>query len=294
MALTKKNNSSSSSSSNSTNFPDPYDFVTANPRLTIEFYGYQTPIHFVDLTLCVINANEDVMHEVTAGQGNFPMGPGPYVWTAGGATLFLSPEGEALTWARWTVAPLAIRKFIMLNAYRGTQFILLWRGVGPVGYGQLIAERSQAASLSSSPGTGAVTAVKAIPDPTVREYESIGASVEFYAYREPVSLQALGQCISLASHDIVVHVRRSQAPTRMFATEYTYEVDGVALVLNPERTLTWDMWAFAPVWIHDFVMENELKGTQFILSYVGFGPVAHGELVGTGSGDVPGRGVDAS
>ena len=216
------------------------------------------------------------------------MGPGPYVWSGGDATLFLSPDGEALTWARWSVAPLAIRQIIMSNAYRGTQFVLLWRGIGPVGYGQLIAEKSQAVSLSSSAtGTGAVTALKAIPDPMVRDFESIGASIVFYAYGESVSPQALSQCISLASHDIVVHLRRSEAPTHMSLTEYTYAVDGVALVLNPGRTLTWDMWAFAPIWIHDFVTENEFKGTQFILSYVGFGAVAYGELVSTESGKVP-------
>ena len=217
------------------------------------------------------------------------MDAGPYVWRWEQTTLYLQPE-EALTWVRWLVVPLVIRMVVMQNEYRGTQFVLLWQDVGPVGYGHLIAAGTQATSSSSV----ASLTVRAIPDPTARHFDSIGLTIEYYGYRGSVSSQALRACVKLASKDAVAHLRQSADPMRMSATQYTYSARGVLLALNPRETLTWHMWAFVPVWIQEFVKENELKGTQFNLSYVGYGIVASGRLVGMVSGGLPGPRVDTA
>lgn len=38
-----------------------------------------------------------------------------------------------------------MKRFVKDNGLRGMQFILLWRGLGPVGYGQLVVGRRAAA-----------------------------------------------------------------------------------------------------------------------------------------------------
>ena len=289
-------NSSSSSSSSSINIPDPFDFVTANPQLIVEFYGYQGRINYDDLAICIGHAYDDVVREISNGRGQLPMSAGPYVWSAGKAALYLIPD-EELTWARWSAAPLAIRRVITFNAYRGTQFVLLWRGLGPVGYGQLVAETPVVSSSSSSSSSSALT-VNAIPDPTERYFGSIGLTIKFYGYRGSVSPRAMGTCVRLAFQDILAHVPQSAASMRVLATEYTYSAGGVTLVLVPRETLTWSMWGFVPIWIEEFVVENGLKGTQFVLTYTTFGAVAYGQLIGMSTsmeiGGLPGYGVDAS
>ena len=122
----------------SESFPDPYDYVVHPNGLTIEFYGYRDTVTYTDLYSCMRRANDDVMKEVKAGRTQSPMGEGPFVYDGGQATLYLSPD-EHLTWSKWSLAPGAITKFVLANGLKGTQFILLWRGLGPVGYGHLVA-----------------------------------------------------------------------------------------------------------------------------------------------------------
>lgn len=140
-------NISTSTSQNASirDFPDPYDFIVGDNKLTIEFYGYQGTVNFAAMNTCVGAANRDITSKIMAGKYDEPMGAGPYVWALGDVTLYLRP-GQQLTWGKWSLAPAAMKEFIRNNKLRGTQFILLWHELGPVGYGQLVTT-SQAGSL---------------------------------------------------------------------------------------------------------------------------------------------------
>ena len=244
--------------SNSHGFPDPYDFIVGDDKLTVEFYAYQDTVNSIAMHACMGAANRDMIQKVMADRYDEHMGVGPYVWTSGDVTLYLSP-GEQLTWGKWSLAPAAMGEFIRNNELRGTQFILLWNGLGPVGYGQLV-KTSQARSLQSITGP-----TNAFPDPYDRRIVSIGLTMEFYGYRGSISPTAMRDCISAASSDVMRHVLMSETAMSMQAPSYSYTAGGVNLFLSPTEHLTWHMWAFVPAWIQEFVSENDFKGTQFIL-----------------------------
>lgn len=250
--------------------------VIGNNKLTIEFYGYQAPVDFSDMNNCVSDANSDMLQKIMADQENTPMGTDPYVWSSGDVAFYLSP-GEELTWGKWSLVPVAIARFLMENGLKGTQFILLWHELGPVGYGQLVTT-----SGAQSPGTTATA--NAFPDPYDKEIESIGLTIEFYDYQGWTSSTAIRDCVSAASNDVVRHLLERETPMSVEAPSYTYSADGVSLFLIPDHSLTWHMWAFVPVWIQEFVTQNEFKGTQFILVWEGFGPVGFGQLMSTSTG----------
>ncbi len=263
----------------SNGFPDPYDEVLAGGRLTIEFYGYQGAVEEIDLNTCIRYVDADVTGNVTAGRGDFKMGPGPYVWSAGGVWLYLS-AGEGLTWGRFSMVPGAVRRFVMANGMREMQFVLLWRGLGPVGFGQL----SAMGAVTRLGMVNESSAGNSFTDPFDREFPSVGLTIEFYGYRGVVAPQAMSDCVSAAWNDVVFHLHESARPTAMAAEDYEYSAGGVDLFLRPGERLTWQMWAFVPAWIQEFVTENGFRGTQFILLYEGLGPMGYGQVVGTADG----------
>ena len=132
--------------SNSEVFPDPYDFVVEADVLTIEFFGYGGEVKYVDLDDCMRKVNHEVIEEVKAGRAQSPMDASPYIYVGGQVALFLSP-GKHLTWSRWSLAPTAIKRFVLENGLKETQFILRWHRLGPVGHGQLVATSETRSSM---------------------------------------------------------------------------------------------------------------------------------------------------
>ena len=250
--------------SHSHNYPDPYDFVFG-PQLTIEFYGYQGTVTFADMSACVTAANQDMVRKFLADQGNDPIGPGPYVWSSGNVALHLDPD-EQLTWAQWSMVPAAISGFVYGNELKGTQFIVLWHDLGPIGSGQLAASQPVPATIHS------------FPDPYDKHIADLGLTMEFYGYRGTISAVGMRDCVAVASDDIVRHLLVDEAPMSQEASSYSYSAGGVHLFLSPTEHLTWHMWAFVPIWIQEFVTENDFKETQFILLWEGFGVVGVGQL----------------
>ena len=266
---------------NSTIFPDPYDWVTDANKLTIEFYGYQGFVRYSDLHKCVTNADRDIIQKIAAGQDHNPMGANPYLWSSGSVMLHLSP-GEELTWSMWSLVPVTIQQFVAANELRETQFKLIWRGIGPVGTGQIVA-----ADGTNSSTTTTSTGLKAFPDPYDEDHGQ-SLTIEFYGYQGLISPIPMRDCVEAALRDTIEHFD-SGIFGAMAADSYSYSADGVNLILRPEDTkLTWRMWAFVPTWILKFVTENEYKGTQFILLWRGLGVVGRGQLVSSSStGGVP-------
>ena len=153
-------------------FPDPYDFVVEANVLTIEFFGYRGEVKYVDLDDCMRKVNDEVIEEVKAGRAQSPMGGNPYVYVGGRVALFLRP-GKHLTWSKWSLAPTAIKRFVLENGLKETQFILRWHGLGPVGYGQLVATSETRSSLRATSST----APNAFPDPFDRHLDLLDLTV---------------------------------------------------------------------------------------------------------------------
>ena len=244
--------------------------------LTIEFYGYRDQVKYADLDDCMRRVNDEVMKKVKAGRAQSPMGANPYIYIGGQVTMYLSP-GENLTWSKWSLAPAAIKRFVVKNGLKGTQFILLWRGLGPVGYGQLVATSETRSSMTATSST----APNAFPDPFDRHLDMIDITIEFYGYRGRISPLAMSRCIAAADDDIERHTPVIIEPMTLAAPSYSYSAGTVNLFLTPTKDLTWYMWAMVPTFIQDFVAENGFKGTQFIILEPQFGPVGYGQLIST-------------
>lgn len=259
--------------SDSRDFPDPYDFVVGNNKLIIEFYGYQDPVKYTDMDLCVGDANSDIIQKIMTDQGNTPMGMVPYVWSSGNVALYLSP-GEQLTWEKWSLVPVAIARFIVENGLKGTQYILLWHELGPVGYGQLV-------TTSGAQNLATTATTNAFPDPYDKTFASIGLTIEFYGYQGSISPMAMRDCMSAAMDEVVRNIFQGEVAMDVEARSYSYSADEVTLFLSPTENLTWQKWAFMPLRIQEFVTENEFKGTQFLILWEGFGPVGFGQLTHT-------------
>ena len=251
----------------SNGYPDPYYYVVADV-LTIEFSGYHGKITSSDLYNCIEKAEDDVTHKIITGQTAALMTRIRYFWSAGNVELYLI-AGPQLTWGRWSLAPFGIKRFVLDNQLKGTQFVLLWNGVLPVGYGQLIP-----ASETSTAATNA------FPDPYHKRYSG-GLTIEFHGYRGQIPPMAMEDCLDDASDDVVRHLHEISHPMTVTAPSFTYSRGGVTLSLVPTIHLVWHTWAFIPIFINKFVTENELRGTQFTLSWEGIGPLGHGELVNT-------------
>lgn len=215
-------------------------------------------------------ANRDVRQKFGAGQADTLMGTTPYVWSTDKVELLLCP-GDRLTWEMWSTVPIVSETFICENGYRGTQFILLWHGIGPVGYGQLLARSGGRSS----------TTINAFPDPYDKVIAGTALTIEFYGYRGSIAPTAMRECIGVASSDVVRHLLESDSPMTLEAPSYSWSADGVSLFLTPAESLTWHKWALIPIWIQEFVTENGFKGTQFVLLWEGFGDVGSGQLVNT-------------
>ena len=140
--------------------------------LTIEFYGYRGRVKYADLDNCIRRVNAEVMEEVKAGRAQSSMGASPYVYFGGQVTLYLSP-GEDLTWSKWSLAPAAIKQFVLENVLKGTQFILLWHGLGPVGYGHLVAASETRPLMTAITSTAPI----AFPDPFDRHSEVLDDTI---------------------------------------------------------------------------------------------------------------------
>lgn len=115
----------------------------------MEFYGYRDFVDAPKLQICVRAAGSDIDRRTSAGGGSTPMGTEPYVWSSGDTALYLVPD-KHFTWRRFWWVPGARRRFMGLSDYKGAQFILLWRNIGPVGYGHFV-RTSVARSLDSTP-----------------------------------------------------------------------------------------------------------------------------------------------
>ncbi len=254
--------------SHSLSYPDPYYKHIDRSQLTVEFSDYQDYVRFPNFRACTTAAIDDAIQKISAGQGDNPMGPGPYAWSSDDATLYLSPE-EQLTWAQWSQVPATIGLFMLKNDWKGTQFIILHRRLGAIGSGQLTAHRSSQSSVTMRP----------FPDPYDKHIAHSRWTMEFYGYRGSISAVAMRDCIGLASNDVVRHLLSDEVPMSQEAASYSYSAGGVNLFLSPGERLTWHMWAFVPIWIQEFVTENDFKGTQFVLLWEGIGEVGFGQLV---------------
>lgn len=258
---------------NSHNFRDPYDLVIGHERLTIEFFGYQGIVNYADMHKCVSDANNDILQKMTEHEADTLMGTDPYVWSSGDTALYLNPD-EQLTWSVWSFVPSALEFFITENELKGTQFAILWHELGPIGYGQLVTTREAQYSKTR-------TTINAFPDPYDRTVESIGLTMEFYGYQGSIFPLDMRYCIATASNEIVRHLMEGEASVKLAAPSYSYSMGEINLFLDPGEDLTWAMWAYVPIWVQEFVTENQFKGTQFILMWEGLGPVGSGHLVNT-------------
>ena len=247
--------------------------------LTIEFYGYRGKVKNADLDNCMRKVNDEVKEKVKAGRAQSRMGANPYVYLGGQVALYLSP-GERLTWSRWSLAPGAIKRFVIENGLKGTQFILLWHGLGPVGYGQLIPTSETRSSMTATPST----APGPFPDPFDRHFDVLGLTIEFYGYWGRISTVAMDDCVLAAENDVGRHARVITTPMTLAAPSYSYSAGHVNLFLTPTENMTWYMWAMLPTLIQQFVTENEFKGTQFIVLEPRLGLVGYGQLVNTSTG----------
>ena len=140
--------------------------------LTIKFYDYRDEVKLADLDKCMRRVNDEVREEVKAGQAQSSMGASPYIYLRGQVTLYLSP-GPHLTWSKWSLAPVAIKRFVLENGLKGTQFILLWHGLGPVGYGFLVATSETRSSMTATSST----APNAFPDPIDRQLDLLDLTI---------------------------------------------------------------------------------------------------------------------
>ncbi|KAF6225976.1 hypothetical protein HO173_012643 [Letharia columbiana] len=118
-------------------FPDPYDRNIESIGLTIEFYGYRGSISPFGLSDCISAASNDVVRHLLESEAPMNMEAPSYSYLDSGVNLFLIPN-DSLTWHMWAFVPGWIQEFVTENEFKGTQFVLLWEGFGPVGFGQLV------------------------------------------------------------------------------------------------------------------------------------------------------------
>lgn len=235
---------------------------------------------------CVNEANSEVLQKVFAHQAKTPMGTDLHVWSSGDVSLSLFPD-EKLTWDKWSLVPAAMGRFMMENELKGTQFIILWHELGPIGHGQFVT--SSVSRLLTT-----IAAANRFPDPHDMTIQSIGLTIEFYGYRGSISPIALGDCLSAVTNDVLQHMQEIQETMVMEAPSYSYSVGDVNLFLSPSENLKWSMWAFVPSWIRDFVAANGYMGTQFILLWDGYGHVGTGQLINTSSDTASKPGIGLS
>ena len=149
-----------------------------------------------------------------------------------------------------------------------------------MGFGQLSAMRA----VTKLGMVNESAAGNSFTDPFDREFPSVGLTIEFYGYRGVIAPQAMSDCVSAAWNDVVSHLQESARPTVMAVGWYYYSAGDVDFLFKPGERLTWQMWAFVPAWIQEFVTENGFRGTQFILLFEGLGPMGHGQVVSTAGG----------
>ena len=182
---------------------------------------------------------------------------------------------------------MAIQRFVTSNGFKGTQFILFWHGIGPVGYGQI-----SAAGKTAHSSTTTSKALNALPDPYDRQFDSL--TIEFYGYQGHISATGMSHAVDAATTEFMEHILATAEPMTATAPSYSYSAGGVNLYLHPTEDLTWQMWAFVPIRIQAFVTENEFKETQFVLLWEGLGPVGYGQLVSISTNGPPKLGLDVT
>ena len=119
-------------------FPDPFDCRKGS--LVIEFYGYrkQNTVPSNDMNGCYFQAEAIALDKITHGQGEIPMGLDSQWWSLGSVYLWIEPR-EQMIWRDWFDLLLPIRLFVSNNRFKGTQFIILKDGLGPIGTGYVLA-----------------------------------------------------------------------------------------------------------------------------------------------------------
>ena len=196
------------------------------------------------------------------------MGAYLYTWPAGHVTLSLN-SGSRLKWSMWSLAPPAIKRFTTENGLRGTQFVLLWHGIGPVGYGR----------LNTTTTTLSTKATEGFPDPCSRHFALTSSTIEFYGYQGSIYPVGLLHCMEGAYRDVERYVEEGERSMTVVAPYFSYSAGGVNLFLQPNENLTWHLWSSMPFYIQQFVTENEFKGTQFILFKEDGGLLGYGHLI---------------
>ena len=135
----------------------------------------------------------------------------------------------------------AIKGFVLENGLRGTQSILLWRGVKPVGYGKVVMTDGTQSPMTTTTNTTA-TALRAFPDPLDKRWDSAGLTVEFYGYRGSIPPLAMAGCIAAACDDFRNHVSVITRPMT--------ETDGLSVLLHPGRRVLGPAPYLGPLPVH--------------------------------------------
>lgn len=126
------------------NTSDPWDLRLDGTPITIEWYGYRDPLPLPEVKRCVLEAATQAADRVWGGYWATPMGPLPYSCSFGNVNLWLRIEpDESLLWLHWWEVLLHFPQYVETNAWRGTQFVILWDEQGEtkfVARGHLLAE----------------------------------------------------------------------------------------------------------------------------------------------------------
>lgn len=128
-------------------FPDPFDQHWGSAGLTVEFYGYRGSMSPCAMRDCVVAASVDFRTRLSFIEGPMTEIASSYSYSAGGVSLALIPS-EGLFWYMWAFLPFLIQIFVRENEFKGTQFIIIRDGVGPIGSGHLIHESRDGLSVS--------------------------------------------------------------------------------------------------------------------------------------------------
>ena len=133
-------------------FPYPFDYHRGS--IVIRFHGYrkQNTVPSNDLNGCYFQSEAIVSDKITDGQGEIPMGTNPQWWSSGSVYLWIEPR-EQMIWRDWFDLLLPICLFVSNNGFKGTQFIILKDGLGPIGTGYILAlpeEKSVAMDVTAT------------------------------------------------------------------------------------------------------------------------------------------------
>ncbi len=104
--------------------------------LDYRFYGYSDPVSTTYFISYVRKAEEEITKQSLADHGSNSLGTKMFRYSEFTVYLVLMPS-EQITRRMWARVPYVIRCYSWLNGWQGAQFIILWEGLGHVGYGSL-------------------------------------------------------------------------------------------------------------------------------------------------------------